>query len=47
MKIMVTISLIKPMAKASTFSNKTLGIQSSEAVSGQGLAKGLGTLADG
>lgn len=26
---MVTISLIKPEAKASTFSNKTLGIQSS------------------
>lgn len=29
MKIMATISLIKAMAKASTFSNKTLGIQSS------------------
>lgn len=29
MKVMVTISLIKAMAKASTLSNKTLGIQSS------------------
>lgn len=44
---MVTISLIKPEAKASTFSNESMGIQSSEAIRGQGLAEGLRTLADG
>lgn len=42
MKIMATSSLIKRMAKASTLSNKTLGIQSSlKLLSGQGLARWL------
>lgn len=49
MKITATISLIKPMAEASTFLNKQDPGNSkpSEATSGQGLAEGLRMPADG